>query len=551
MTSFRMSVPPPNRPSCTPRRWSIPFTSLTLMIALLIHTSAPHAVLADTLRIGFAGRVTSLDPHYFVGPANTSAAMHIFDRLVHRTPGGALQPWLALSWKATADTIWEFHLRPGVHWHDGLEVTADDVAFTIDRVRNVPNSPGGFGGLVRSIVRTETPDPLTIRVYTNAPAPNLPADLSSLAIISRHTGASATTADYNDGRAMVGCGPYRFMGHINGDTIELQRNDAWWGPKPAWDRVLISMLINSATRTAALLSGDVDVIEFPNPGDLPRLRADPRISVQSIEGLQAVFLSPDYSRSEDEPFVTDHDGRKLPVNPFRDVRVCQALSLAINRQSLAERVMEGAAIATGQWLPPGVFSYAANIPVPPQNLPRARQLLTEAGFPQGFRLTLHTPSDRLPSDSATAQAVAQMWARIGVSTLVEALPFAIFATRAARQEFSLRLMTWNSPTAEAGYMLINVLGSYDPANGRGMVNNGRYANPSLDALTDRALTTLDDTARERLLIEAVTKASDDVAMIPLYQVINFWASRRTVTFEPRRDQRTLAAEMRPIGDNTQ
>jgi len=289
----------------------------------------------------------------------------------------------------------------------------------------------------------------------------------------------------------------------------------------------------------------VDVIEFPNPGDLPRLRADPAFSVQSIEGLQAVFLTPDFSRAGEEPFVTDQAGRKVPTNPFRDVRVRRALSLAINRQALAERVMEGTATPTGQWLPPGVFSYAADIPVPRQDVAEARRLLTEAGYPDGFRLTLHTPSDRLPSDGATAQAVAQMWTRIGVPTAIEAMPFATFASRAARQEFSVRLMTWNSPSAEAGTLLVNVLGPYDPAKGRGMVNNSRYANPALDALTDRALSTLEDAARERLLVQAVTQASEDVAIIPLYQVMNTWASRRTVAFEPRRDQRTLAMEMRP------
>lgn len=151
----------------------------------------------------------------------------------------------------------------------------------------------------------------------------------------------------------------------------------------------------------------------------------------------------------------------------------------------------------------------------------------------------------MPSDGATAQAVAQMWTRIGVPTAIEAMPFATFASRAARQEFSVRLMTWNSPSAEAGTLLVNVLGPYDPAKGRGMVNNSRYANPALDALTDRALSTLEDAARERLLVQAVTQASEDVAIIPLYQVMNTWASRRTVAFEPRRDQRTLAMEMRP------
>jgi len=437
--------------------------SLVAVFYLAALAGAPRPLAAEDLRIGFAGQVTSLDPHFFVGPANTPAAMHVFDRLLHRAPDGSLQPWLAASWQAISDTIWEFHLRPGAHWHDGAEVTADDVAFTIDRVRSVPNSPGDFGGLVRAIASTETVDQLTIRLHTNGPAPNLPGDLSSLAIVSRHVGATATTADYNQGKGMVGSGPYRLARYVNGDRIELDRNDAWWGPKLPWEHVRISMLVNTAARTAALLSGNVDVIEFPNPGDLPRLRADPAFSVQSIEGLQAVFLTPDFSRAGEEPFVTDQAGRKLPTNPFRDVRVRRALSLAINRQALAERVMEGTATPTGQWLPPGVFSYAADIPVPRQDVAEAKRLLTEAGYPDGFRLTLHTPSDRLPSDSATAQAVAQMWTRIGVPTAIEAMPFATFASRAAQQEFSVRLMTWNSPSAEAGTLLVNVLGSYDPA----------------------------------------------------------------------------------------
>ena len=345
----------------------------------------------EALRIGFAGRVTSLDPHFFVGPANMSASMHIFDRLLHRAPDGSLQPWLATGWQPVGETAWEFHLRPDALWHDGRPVTADDVAFSIERVRNVPNSPGGFGGLVRSIIWAEVVDPGTLRLHTGSPAPNLPGDLASLAIISRHVGTTATTEDDNASRTMVGSGPYRLVRYVSNETIELERYDRWWGPRPHWRYVRISMLTNPAARTAALLSGDVDVIEFPNPGDLTRLRADPRIIVRAIEGLQAVFLAMDFSRDGEEPFVSDHNGGKLPVNPFLDVRVRRALSLAINRPALADRIMEGTATPTGQWLPPGVFSYASGVPAPRLDVPEAKRLLAEAGYPDGFRLTLHTP----------------------------------------------------------------------------------------------------------------------------------------------------------------
>ena len=403
-----------------------------LLIAL---TVLPGAAVAEPLRLGFAGRVTSIDPHFFVAPANVSTSMHLFDRLIHRTADSRLVPWIATCWGPVSDTAWEFKLRPGMRWHDGHVVTADDIAFTIDRVRNVPNSPGGFAGMVRTITDVEIVDPITVRLHTARPAPTLPTDLADIAIIARHVGTGATTEDYNSGKAAIGSGPYRLVAYAIGEHVELARNDSWWGPKSTWDRVQIRMIANSGARTAAMLSGDIDVMEFPPGSDLPRLRSDPRISVVSIVGLQTVLLAPDYSRTANPPFITDKAGARLPHNPLLDVRVRRALSLAINRQALATNVMEGTAEATGQWLPPGAFSYAKTVATPVADPTLARSLLAEAGYPDGFKIVLHTPNDRLPTDVATSLAVAQMWTRIGVSTQVESSPFAVFATRASRQEF--------------------------------------------------------------------------------------------------------------------
>ena len=514
---------------------------LVLAVVLLM---ASLPLRAETLRIGLAGRVTSLDPHFFVGPANTTAAMHLFDRLLHRAPDGSLQPWLATTWALVDDSTLELRLRPDARWHDGAPVTADDVAFTIERVRALPNSPGGYAGIVRPIRRVEVTDPLTVRLHTDGPAPNLPGDLALLAIVSRHVGAGAGAEAYNDGRATIGSGPYRLARHLNGEVIELTRNEAWWGSKPEWDRVDLRMAPNAAARTAALLAGDLDVIEFPNPSDMPRLRADPRVAVHAVEGVQAVFLGMDFSRTGEEPFVTDNAGRPLPANPLRDPRVRHALSLAINRQALAERTLEGMATPTGQWLPPGVFSYAASVTPPRQDLAAARRLLTEAGFPDGFKMTLFGPSDRLPADVATMQAVAQMFTRAGVTTAVEALPFANFVTRAMRQEFPIRLTSWNSPTLEASYLMVNMLLTYDPARGHGSLNTGRYSDQALDALTEQALHTIDPQERERLLIKAVEAVAADMPIIPLYLNLNTWAVRSAIRFEPRLDQRTLAFDMR-------
>jgi peptide/nickel transport system substrate-binding protein len=512
----------------------------TLFRLLAFLLLLPLQVHAEDLRIGLAAPATSMDPHFYNASPNISVSMHVFDHLTHRSPDAKVIPWLAERWEPVGDTAWDFHLRPGVKFHDGSTLTPDDIAFSLGRVPNVPNSPGNFGGYIRNVTSVETIDANTVRIHTKVPTPTLPGDLATIFIVSRHVGEHATTEDYNSGKAAIGSGPYRLVRYVSGDRVELARNDAWWGPKPEWEHVTIRFIPAPATRTAALLAGDVDLIDVPPAADLPRLKQDPKISVFSIQGLRLIFLYPDFSRKGEEPFITDNDDKKLATNPLYDLKVRQALSLAINRQGLADRVMQGTAVPTGQWLPPGTFGYAPDVKVPPYDPAKAKALLAQAGFPDGFKLTLHTPNDRYPNDAATAQAVAQMWTRIGVKTSVEAVPWASYAGRANHQEFSMGLIGWGSATAEAGYTLINVIGTFDPKAGRGSANSGRYSNRALDALTDKATSTLDDASREAQLRQAVAASMADLPFIPMYQLINFWAARKGIVYDPREDERSVA-----------
>ncbi|GGG36488.1 ABC transporter substrate-binding protein [Caldovatus sediminis] len=534
----------PHAPPSVPRRRAAGVAAA--VVAAGIAGGAPAAAQQGAaLSIGIGGSVTSLDPHFYNASPNNSLSMHIFDRLVERDPQARPYPGLAAEWRVIEPTVWEFRLRPGVKWHDGRDFTADDVAFTIARAPNVPNSPGGFGGYLRAIARVEVVDPLTIRFHTHRPHALLPTELANIAIVSRHAGEGATTEDYNAGRAAIGTGRYRLVSYRPGDRTEMARNDAWWGGPEPWARVSYRFIGNDGARTAALLAGDVDVIDQVPSTDLPRLRRDPRVSVFDIQGLRVIFLGADLSRDGAVPFLTDNDGRPIPRNPFQDIRVRRALSIAIDRRALAERVMEGTAHPSGQWLPAGAFGHNPDVRPPPYDPEAARRLLAEAGFPDGFRLTLHSPNDRYPNDAKTAQAVAQMWTRIGVRTQVEALPWASFAARSARQEFAMHLIGWGSVTGEASSFLVNILGTWDPRARTGSANRSRYSNPALDALTARAVATFDDERREAMLRGAVRMAVEDEAFIPLYQLVNIWATRRCLRAEPRVDERTLAASIRP------
>ena len=506
----------------------------------------PVAATSQTLTVGLASPVNSADPHFSNTTSNFALTAHVFEALVGRDAQSRLVPALATSWIAVEPTVWEFRLRPNVTWHDGQPLTADDVAFTIGRVPNVQGSSGGFAGAVRPITRVEVVDPGTIRFHSAQPNPLLPNDLASVQIISRHAGTDANPPDYNSGRASIGTGPYRFVSYRSGEGAVFERNTTWWGPAQPWGRVTFRFIANDGARSAAILAGDVDLIDQVPGADLPRLRRDARLSIAETTGVRLIYLQPDFSREGgDVPGVFDNNGRPLDRNPFRDVHVRRALSIAIDRRALAERIMHGAAIPTGQWLPEGSFSYNPDVSVPPFDPTEARRLLAEAGYPQGFRVTLSTPNDRYPGDLSTSQAVAQFWTRVGVRTEIESLPWASYVTRGPRQEFGFRLGGWGSSTGEASYLLRNVVGTYDRARGWGSPNFSRYSNPQLDALTERAITTIDDAEREALLRQAVRLHSENVGIVPLFLLRNAWALRRGLRYEARSDEQTLATSVGP------
>ncbi|MDO9709622.1 ABC transporter substrate-binding protein [Paracraurococcus lichenis] len=500
---------------------------------------------AQSLTMGVGAPVTSLDPHYHQLSPNTAVAHMIFGGLTTTDAHARVVPDLAESWRAVDATTWEFRLRQGVRFHNGSAFTAEDVAFTFDRVPKVPNSPSSYAIYTRPIREVQVVDSHTLRLKTAVPYPLMPTDLASIMILDRETHAAATTEGFNAGPMAVGTGPFRMVSHRNGDRIEFERNDDYWGPRPHWQRVTYRMITNDAARTAALLAGDVDFIDQVPTSDLAKLRGDQRLSLSEITGLRLIYLAFDHMRAEASPFVTDNDGKPLARNPLKDQRVRRALSLAIDRGAIVERVMEGAAIPAGQFLPEGSFSWVPDLAAPRPDPEGARRLLAEAGFDKGFRITLHGPNDRYPNDARIIQAIGQMWTRLGVRTAVEASPWSSFVARAGRQEFSAFLQGWGTSSGEGSNPLRNLTATPDRDKGYGASNRGRYSNPEVDGILDAAMRELDDAKREALLQQATRLVFEDVGILPLHIQKNAWAMRRGLAHEARADELTRAQDVRP------
>ncbi|WP_426958882.1 ABC transporter substrate-binding protein [Muricoccus radiodurans] len=517
-----------------------------LVLAATVAVLSASGAMAQTLTMGVGSPVTSLDPHYHQLSPNNAVSDMIFDKLVNTDARARNIPGLATEWRAISPTVWEFKLRPNVRFHNDNPFTAEDVAFTIGRLPNVPNSPASYAVYARPIARIEVVDPLTIRFHTHEPYPLLPLDMTNVRILNQATHRNATTEEFNSGRMAIGTGPFRVISHRNGDRIEFERNDAYWGDRPAFQRVNYRMITNDATRTAALLAGDVEAIDQVPTTDVARLRNDQRVSLSEIVGLRLIYLGLDHLRgaNENSPFVTDNDGRPLGRNPLRDVRVRRALSMAIDRQAITQRLMEGAATPAGQFLPPGTYGHIPDLAPTAFDPDGARRLLTEAGYPNGFRIQLNGPNDRYINDGRIIQTIGQMWTRVGVRTAVEGQTWAVFIGRSARAEYSAQLNGWGS-NPDGSHPLRNILATVSAERGWGASNRGRYSNPEVDRLLEQSLTELDEAKREELVIRAQRIAAEDVAVIPIHIQTNIWATRRGLVHEARADELTRGQDVRP------
>jgi peptide/nickel transport system substrate-binding protein len=510
-------------------------------LMLLAALGAPAAYAQSSIMIGVGESVTSMDPHYLNSPSNKNVLCNIYDALTDADNSYNMAPSLAESWRLIDDNTWEFKLRAGVKFHDGQPLTAEDVRASYTRVPKVPNAPAPFTTYIRLVKSMTVVDPLTIRFHTSAVDPILSSEAAQIRIIPARW-ENATNDDFNSGRAAIGTGPLKFVAYNPGQGIDLARNEHAWGPSVAWDKVTFRFIADGAARVAALLAGDVQVIDLVPIDSLPTLRANNKVRVATAEvGLRYIFLALDQSRDEAPPGVTGPNGEALEKNPFRDLRVRKALSLAINRPLMVERVMEHLATATGQMMPAGGFGSVADLMPPPFDPEQARKLLAEAGYPNGFRVVIHSPRGRFVNDARIVQAVAQMWQRVGVQAAIELQPWSTYASRVHRGQYPIMLGAVAAVTGESSQVLRSAMGTYDPPKGWGGFNWGKYSNPAFDELLTQAQSTADDAQRAKLLQDAMRLGAADVANIPLHLQRTTWATQANLRYVGRSDDQTRVA----------
>ncbi len=520
-------------------------TLRTGIAALTVMAAAP-AAFSQELVIGLRAGPDSIDPHWSTLGSQAEALRHIYDTLVDVDANLQLKPGLAVSWEPIDDTTWEFKLREGVTFHDGTPFTAEDVAASIERIPAV-TGPMSMTLYTKYVDSTEIVDDYTIRVNTKGIAPALPNDFTRLFIVPDETGTDVGNEEFNAGEAAIGTGPFRFVSWQPKGDLVLERYEDYWGETPAWERVVRKEIPDDAARVAALRSGDVDLINYVPATDVLAMEGDPEIETFAADFVYILNVAPSVKDEEPQPITVN--GEEVEGNPLQDLRVRKALDLAINRDVLVNVVLEGLGTPANQLMPEGFFGYSDALPAREYDLEQAKELLAEAGYPDGFEVDFTCTNNRVPGDAVVCEALAQMWSRLGLTVNAQALNGTVFFPAAANEEYTMTMSAWGTLTGEAAYTYGALVHSKDPEDGFGNFNRTGYANPEFDEVFDEGTQTLDAEERRKLYEQASEIAMEDRALIPTVILQTVWAADAgTLEFEPRTDQETRAYEIVPAGE---
>ncbi|SFT32711.1 ABC transporter substrate-binding protein [Sedimentitalea nanhaiensis] len=501
----------------------------SLAAALAFSTATIIPVQAETLRMASQGDATSLDPHSHNESFTNYFLANIYEGLVARDKDFEIAGQLAQSWEQVDATTWRFTLRDGVTFHDGSAFAADDVIFSMDRALSETSN---FKHVLASVESYSAVDDMTVEIVTKAPNPILLNDLLDLMILDKQwaeaNGAvepinlqaeekafSATNAN--------GTGPFSVVSRAQGEKTTLAAFDGYWGETGNVTEVVFTPINNAATLVSALLSGEVDLV-MPLPlQDIARVENGAGVKVVSSAEARTMYLGMDQWR--DQIIESPVEG-----NPFLDLRVRQAFAHAVDAQAIIDRVMQGQATLATQYVMDKVSGYNPDLTRLEYNVETAKSLLAEAGYPEGFELTMDCSTDRYVNDGQICQATVSLLARVGVKVNLIAQPKAQFFPKVVAPDFgtSFFLLSWTPSTMDSLNVFQNVLGTRDLENGKGAWNISGCSVPEADALAAEAAVTMDAAAREKMLQDAMALMVEDVCLVPLHVQQLVWGAAEKV-----------------------
>ena len=505
--------------------------------AFALATTGVTPVTANPLRWAGAGDPQTMDPHSQNEGLTNSVNQQVYEYLTSRDKKLAIVPGLATEWKQIDALTWQFKLRRGVKFHDGTPFTADDVVFSHERAKS-PTSQirvyANQSGTARKI------DDFTVEFKLVQVNPIFLDHINTIFIMSKSWSEKnncTTPLDYKNKEEKFtslnanGTGPYRLVSREPDIKTLWKRNDAWWGKHEGnLTSITYSSIKNDSTRLAALISGEVDFVLDPPPQDLERLEKTPGVRV--IKGIEnrVVFIGMDQAR--DELLYSNVKGK----NPFKDKRVRQAMYQAIDIEAIKTKLMRGQAFPTGSPTPSplGSFNDPAIEKRRPFDVPAASKLMAEAGYPQGFEVTLHCPNNRYINDEKICQALAAMWAKINIKVKLDAQPRAVYFPRLDKLDVSLYMLGWGGAITDAETVLTPVLRNR-AASGVGDYNYGNYKNAKLDDAAAASSKEPDVKKREALIKQALLAHNEEINSLPLHRQVIPWAARSNVNVVHRAD----------------
>ena len=506
--------------------------SLLRSVCLILTLLGAMPATAQTLRWSSQGDMQTTDPHSQNEVMTNSLNNQVYESLTRRMKDMSMAPALATEWTQVTPLIWRFKLRPGVKFHDGTPFTAEDVVFSMQRLRD-DNAPQRV--FANAVGMPKALDPLTVVFTLDKPNPIVPELLANLFIMSRRwceehrvtrpLNFKQQEESYASQNAN-GTGPFILVSRQPGVKTVFKRNPNWWNRFEGNLQEFVYMPIsNDATRTAALISGEIDFVLDPAPRDVGRLRTIPNLKVLDGAENRIVYVGMDQAR--DKLLYGQAPGDK---NPLKDLRVRKALYHAIDIEAIKTKLMSGYALPTGGLTssPRGAYGDAKLETRLPYDPAAARKLLAEAGYADGFDITMDCPNNRYVNDERICIALASMWAQVKVRVKVNAMPRTLFLPKIEKFDTSLFLAGWGGGSTDADVMLTPVLRNRGE-QGVGTANYGGIVNNEGDALAASSTIEPDARKREALVKAALQAYRDQVNIIPLHRQVIPWAMKREVS----------------------